>query len=554
MLVVPIVRPSLKLTRATSPRRGQHRSPSTASAFAAFAGAWRASAAILRPCRRPLLLQRRAQREHAQQTRPREQSEALVYPTRISEVTPHPTSNGRFELAIVPDPTFPDFPDCQLSIVVRAGDFAPGDRGFLVVVGAQVPEDLSKASGWDGLLAESGYVVKPTFFGRRYLSNGLLLQSSVVQDFVCEDALPDSLLDPGHLTKALRVEGPPTPFRSQSFLLEVGFDGSGYYGSQSTGSEEARPTVLGQVMQSADRLGWVSGQDPRTSRSHWVCLSRVDAGVSARSFLLTTPPLINPLTQTLPSPEETARALSQELPSNIQVHRAVLKPRGEEIHHTQDISREYGYFFPLDLLQGNINGLQEILQDFVGDLCFANFTELKKLEGLKKKIQRSLQLQSWAHGLQSWKRSRRDANYSTSSTSTLRVHHAMQAACARTITRLNVEKVPDTKLACICVQGNGFLYNMVRYIAGSALSVHSGRLSASTLQTALSALVAVDLSEHLAPARGLVLLRQNAPAGWISQDALQAEISADRFMKQQLLPAIEEAWNSEASRGWASGG
>ncbi|CAE7561200.1 ATP12A [Symbiodinium necroappetens] len=449
-----------------------------------------------------------------------DKSEPLVHPVFVSEMVPHLTSSGRFELALIPDP---DFPDCQLSVVVRSGEFHKGDPAFLVVVGAQLPENLGKASGWDGLLAESGFVV------------------SLVEDFAPEDAL----LDPQALTTALKVEGPPTRFRAQSFLLEVGFDGSCYYGSQSTGAEESRPTVLGQIMQSAEKLGWVCAQPgSRTSRSQWACLSRVDAGASARSFLLTTPPLLKPLANELPGPIEAARALSSELPTSIRIHRALLAPRGAHLRHTHNVTREYGYFFPLQWIKGDIEGLREILQHFTGNHCFANFTELKKLEGLKKKIQRSPQLQSWAHSLQSWKRSRRDANYSADAgaISSLQVHGAMRAACERTVLRALVKKIPGTRLACITVQGDGFLYNMVRYIAGSALAVHSGKLAAATLQAALASFLAVDLSEHLAPATGLVLLRQYTEEAWISRRSQEAEASAEDFMKQQLLPRIEGAW------------
>ncbi|OLP79721.1 Potassium-transporting ATPase alpha chain 2 [Symbiodinium microadriaticum] len=486
-----------------------------------------------------------------------DKSEPLVHPVFVSEMVPHLTSSGRFELALIPDP---DFPDCQLSVVVRSGEFHKGDPAFLVVVGAQLPENLGKASGWDGLLAESGFVVKPTHFGRQYLSNGLLLPRSLVEDF----APGDALLDPQALTTALKVEGPPTRFRAQSFLLEVaglslsdifrfpteqllwvGFDGSCYYGSQSTGAEESRPTVLGQIMQSAEKLGWVRAQPgSRTSRSQWACLSRVDAGASARSFLLTTPPLLKPSANELPGPIEAARALSSELPTSIRIHRALLAPRGAHLRHTHNVTREYGYFFPLQWIKGDIEGLREILQHFTGNHCFANFTELKKLEGLKKKIQRSPQLQSWAHSLQSWKRSRRDANYSADAgaISSLQVHGAMRAACERTVLRALVKKIPGTRLACITVQGDGFLYNMVRYIAGSALAVHSGKLAATTLQAALASFLAVDLSEHLAPATGLVLLRQYTEEAWISRRSQEAEASAEDFMKQQLLPRIEGAW------------
>ena len=248
-------------------------------------------------------------------------------------------------------------------------------------------------------------------------------------------------------------------------------------------------------------------------------------------------------------------ALMQELPPNIRLHRAVLKPRGVQICHTQNVTREYGYFVPLDVLGGDVQRLREILQQFAGEHCFANFTELKKLEGLKKKIQRSPELQAWAHGLQSWKRERREASYSTVPISGLRVHRAMRAACERTIMIVEVEHVPGTKLACIRMRGEGFLYNMVRYIAGSSLAVHSGKLPSDTLQAALSGVVAVDLSEYLAPAVGLVLLGQYIDAPWTLQNSQEAETSAEDFMMQQLLPAIANTWEmgGAAKKPFAAG-
>ena len=319
LLSFPVRVPRLHSTEAIKTRARPRWVP-TACSVAAFAGTLKVLTVgkklVDRPC-----LQSRLVRPC---TALPKQSEPLVYPVFVSEMVPHLTSNGRFELAILPDP---DFPDCQLSVVVRSGEFQKGDPAFLVVVGAQLPENLGKASGWDGLLSESGFVVKPTNFGRQYLSNGLLLPRTLVEDFAPEDAL----IDPRALTTALRVEGPPTRFRAQSFLLEVaglsfsdifrfpieymlwdalqimysfrkstaqvGFDGSCYYGSQSTGAEESRPTVLGRIMQAAEKLGWVCAQPgSRPGRSQWACLSRVDAGASARSFLLTTPPLLKPLT------------------------------------------------------------------------------------------------------------------------------------------------------------------------------------------------------------------------------------------------------------------
>ena len=103
----------------------------------------------------------------------------LIFQVIILAVTEHTKSSGRFEVATVFDPEFVDF-ECTLTVVVRAGEFQAGESAFLIPVGTAVPEDLARRCGWHGLLAESDFVVKPSHFGRDYLSNGLLLSSDLL--------------------------------------------------------------------------------------------------------------------------------------------------------------------------------------------------------------------------------------------------------------------------------------------------------------------------------------------------------------------------------------
>ena len=75
----------------------------------------------------------------------------------------------------------------------------------------------------------------------------------------------------------------------------------------------------------------------------------------------------------------------------------------------------------------------------------------------------------------------------------------------RTIYELTVEK-KDNDMICIRVRGNGFLYNMVRIIAGTLLEVGKGNIEAKSLENRIAA---TDRSQAgpTAPARGLKLIR-----------------------------------------------
>ena len=490
----------------------------------------------------------------------------LILEVIVLSVVEHTKSSGRFEVVTLMDPEFVDS-GCTLTVIVRTGEFKAGENAFFIPVGTRVPEDFATRCGWEGLLAESDFVVKPSNFGRDYLSNGLLLPRDLLRDVLqgpeeSRELKTDELHD---LAQTLNLaHAIDSEWNARSFLLEIGFDNS-YFGSQWTGTEDQRPTVVGQILEAVQRSGLCPGGG-RPRMSQWVALSRVDSGVSARSFKVTTPPLI--------PADNMAKTIGLELPSNILIHRAIAIPRGVQLSPAQRITRDYGYFFPPSLIGGTSNSsrdqLEALLQSFCGEHCFANFTELKKLEGLKKKIQRNKGLQTWAHELQSWKRSRRmqgnvrvdclgiddaDVESSNSPVSTIKVHGAMKAACNRNILKIAVEmslsstaKLGDSELMCVRIKGDGFLYNMVRYVVGSALAVVMGRLSAKTLETALESSMCVDLSEHLAPAHGLVLLDQSLEADWSWPGSELATLSADKFLKEQLLPQVQQAWHQNS--GW----
>ena len=66
------------------------------------------------------------------------------------------------------------------------------------------------------------------------------------------------------------------------------------------------------------------------------------------------------------------------------------------------------------------------------------------------------------------------------------------------------------KFLIYTVQGNGFLYNMVRILVGTMLGMGSGRIPADSMKNALSSLSRKDAGPT-APAHGLVLWRVKYP-------------------------------------------
>lgn len=73
----------------------------------------------------------------------------------------------------------------------------------------------------------------------------------------------------------------------------------------------------------------------------------------------------------------------------------------------------------------------------------------------------------------------------------------------RTIWRADVEQ--NGPEICLTVEGNGFLYNMVRIIAGTLIGVGSGKLAPGAFCRAIESRNRLDLG-ITAPARGLTLM------------------------------------------------
>lgn len=76
--------------------------------------------------------------------------------------------------------------------------------------------------------------------------------------------------------------------------------------------------------------------------------------------------------------------------------------------------------------------------------------------------------------------------------------------CVRTVTRSEWTK--QGNYLCYDVEGNGFLYNMVRILAGTMIEIGMGRKDERSLKTALESGLRSDAGPT-APAHGLTLMR-----------------------------------------------
>ncbi len=74
----------------------------------------------------------------------------------------------------------------------------------------------------------------------------------------------------------------------------------------------------------------------------------------------------------------------------------------------------------------------------------------------------------------------------------------------RTVYRADMDK--DGELVTLTVEGNGFLYNMVRIIAGTLIGVGTGKIAHGAIQRAIEAKDRLQLG-ITAPAHGLTLMR-----------------------------------------------
>lgn len=235
--------------------------------------------------------------------------------------------------------------------------------------------------------------------------------------------------------------------------LVVAYDGTNYHGWQ---VQPGKITVEGVLNETLSEL--------LKEEIAVIGASRTDAGVHARGNVAVFE------TNTPIPPEKICYALNRYLPWDIRVlsseevsadfhpRKAACKKTYEYRILNRDIAipteRLYSYFVYYDM---DIKAMQKAADYLIGEHDFKSFCSVK-----------------------------------TQATGTV-----------RTIYRLNVDKEGDT--IKITVTGNGFLYNMVRIIAGTLIEVGRGVKTPEDMEKILKGLDR-KLAGPTAPAHGLTLI------------------------------------------------
>ena len=235
--------------------------------------------------------------------------------------------------------------------------------------------------------------------------------------------------------------------------LVAAYDGTNYHGSQIQNNGETIEGVLKKELSSL-----------LSEEINLIGASRTDAGVHARGNVYVFD------TESRIPPEKFAYALNARLPEDIRIQDSCEVPTDFHPRH-QDTVKTYEYrilnrklplpeyrlyaHFTYEAL--DVERMQEACPYFVGEHDFASFC---------------------AAGSQ-------------------------VESTVRTIYDLHVEKQGD--LLTISVTGNGFLYNMVRIIAGTLMKVGSGAIAPEEITQIIEGKDRT-LAGPTAPAKGLTLV------------------------------------------------
>ncbi len=240
----------------------------------------------------------------------------------------------------------------------------------------------------------------------------------------------------------------------QNILIRLSYDGTHYHGFQ---KQKNTGTVQGALEKALSELYF--GKEIKTSAA-----GRTDAGAHARDQAVNyqAPPSI-PV-------DRIPAALNSRLPPDIAVWSACLvdadfnarhRARGKLYTYTidnasfpQPLERLYAWHYPGRL---EVNLMHRAAQVLVGKNDFKEFQASGSSAGVS----------------------------------------------VRTVFEVFVEKIPDRNLVRIKVTGDGFLYKMVRFMAGALFRVGRGRLPVEELQRVVEG--DAGRSWEALPAKGLCL-------------------------------------------------
>jgi tRNA pseudouridine38-40 synthase len=237
-------------------------------------------------------------------------------------------------------------------------------------------------------------------------------------------------------------------------LVQVAYDGTLFRG---WATQEGQRTVESSL------AGAILKLDPRASAPRGT--SRTDAGVHAEGQLAAFDASLQ-----IP-PRGWVLALNQHLPDDVCVRSARGVPVGVNPRFLNR-GKRYRYVVLLDRVR------DPLLRDRAWRVGWA--LDLARLD-------RERRLVVGTHDFAAF-RSSHDARHDT----------------VRTMTRCDVERSADGRLLSIVVEGDAFLYNMVRIVVGTLMDVARGHLEEGAITRALASGARKDAG-MTAPAHGLVL-------------------------------------------------
>lgn len=248
-------------------------------------------------------------------------------------------------------------------------------------------------------------------------------------------------------------------------ILRIAYLGKSYCGWQ---IQPCRPTVQGEICKAADRLFGL--------KCDVTGCSRTDSGVSANEFIAAVTEHGKPFLRTTMSGERISRALCALLPNDICVYGTAWADDG--FHPRYDVKmKEYIY---------RIYARAEMSPFEAGRAYHCRHTVSEEA------LDRMRRASEYFVGEQDF----------TSFMAT-----GSKITCAvRTVYFADVCRETDDNIIRFTVSANGFLYNMVRIMAGTLLQVERGRIAPYDIKEIITSRDRMRAGET-APAEGLYLNR-----------------------------------------------
>lgn len=241
-------------------------------------------------------------------------------------------------------------------------------------------------------------------------------------------------------------------------MLTVAYDGTAYHGWQRQPDKNSIEDILDQCL-----------TDLTKEPVRVIGASRTDAGVHALGNVAVFD------TQARMGADKFTYALNQRLPEDIRIRASREVPSDFHPRKTDSV-KTYEYHI---LNEAFPNPLERLYSHF----CYVPLDE--------SRMQRAAQYLAGEHNFQSFCSA-----------------GAQVESTVRTIYECSVHR-EGTKLT-IRIQGNGFLYNMVRIIAGTLMEVGRGKYPPETVRDILEAKDR-RTAGPTAPARGLILVSYEFP-------------------------------------------